>query len=233
MTRGEPLYRLQNLDEELENGQRRLTEIKASLGETEALRQARQALSGATESHRDWNTKVRDLELEIESLSNKIAASEKRLYSGSVTNPKELGEMQEELASLTRRRGHLEDRLLESMVYGEEAQAAEEACRATLSDIEAHWQANQATLQDESSDLETRMAVARDEREKTRHATAVDDLALYDKVRRRYGSITVTTLREGVCGYCAVAPSSTKVGRLRSGRELLLCSNCGRILLDL
>jgi len=233
MTRGESLYRLQNLEQELENGQRRVSEIQASLGETEALLRARQALASAEEEDRNWLTKARDLELELEGLSSKIAASEKRLYSGSVTNPKELSDIQREIASLKRRRGSLEDELLEAMVYGEEAEAELAACRATLTETEARWQTDQAALKTELSELETRLENARDEREQSRQTTAADDLALYDKVRARYGSVTVTTLRDGVCGFCAVAPSSAKLGRIRSGRELLQCSNCGRILLDL
>jgi predicted nucleic acid-binding Zn-ribbon protein len=233
MIRGERLYELQNLDEELEHGQRRISEIGASLGETEALLQARRALAAAEEEHRTWMTRTRDLELEIESLENKISSSEKRLYSGSITNPKELSDIQSEVSSLKRRRSALEDELLEAMVYGDQVEATLEQCRATLEDAEAHWQADQTALQNEQRQLETRLEAVREERGKLRQSIDADDLAFYDKVRGRFGSITVTTLRDGVCGYCAVAPSSTKLKAIRSGRELLQCGNCGRILLDL
>ncbi len=233
MIRGESLYRLQNLDHELEQGLRRVSQIEASMVETEAQRQARRALASAQEEHRDWEAKVRNLELEIESLSTKIAASEKRLYSGSVINPKELSDLQDEITSLKRRCSALEDQLLEAMVYSEEAQATLATCRAALADTEASWQEAQSALKSELSELEARLIAAQDERERLRPAIAADDLALYDKVRERCGSITVTTLRDGVCGYCAVAPSSTKLARIRNGRELLQCGNCGRILLDL
>lgn len=232
MTRGKPLYRLQNLDLKLENGLRRVSEIKVSLGETEALRQARQALVRATENHRNWLTKAHDLELEIEGLNAKIATSERRLYSGSVSNPKELSDIQHEVASLKRRRGSLEDELLEAMVYGEEAEAELEQCRGTLADTEFHWETDQASLENELNALEVELEDARDERERSHQTIAAEDLALYDKVRSRCGSLAVTTLRDGVCGYCAVAPSSTKLARIHSARELLQCSNCGRILLD-
>ena len=233
MIRGEPLYELQELDQTLENGQRRLAEIRALLGETEVLRQARHALTAAEEEHRKWMTRFRGLELEIDGLSSKIVASEKRLYGGSVTNPKELSDMQDEIASLKRRRGIMEDELLEAMIYSEEAEVELEACRATLADTDARWQADQAALKQELSELEARLEQVRDEREKSRQTIADDDLALYDKVRSRFGSVAVATLRDGVCGFCAVAPSSTKLARIRSGRELLQCGNCGRILLDL
>jgi predicted nucleic acid-binding Zn-ribbon protein len=233
MTRAELLYQLQGRDMELETGQRRVAEIQANLGESEALRQAGQAVTSAEEEHKRWTASARALELEIASLSGKIAASEKRLYGGRITNPKELSDIQDEVTSLKRRRAALEDELLEAMVYGEEAEATLKACRANLSDVEAHWQAKQATLKDELRGLETRLEGARDEREQLRRAITADDLALYDHIRTRYGSVSVTTLRDGVCGFCAVAPSSTKLKRIRGGRELLQCGNCCRILLDL
>lgn len=233
MTRGEPLYELQSLDQEIEDGQRRVSKLEADLGETEALQQARRTQGSAEEAHRNWMTKIQDLELEIDALSNKIASSERRLYGGSVTNPKELSDIQDEIASLKRRCVVLEDELLEAMVSGEEAAAALEASRTELEQTEAAWKANQTAMRDELSSLGTRLEEAQGEREKTRRSIDPEDLAFYDKIRARFGHVTVATLRDGVCGFCAVAPSSTKLGRIRSGRELLQCSNCGRILLDL
>jgi predicted nucleic acid-binding Zn-ribbon protein len=233
MIRGEPLYELQNLDLELETSQQRISEIQASLGETEALLQARRELAAAEEEHRTWMTRTRDLELEIEGLNNKIGSSEKRLYGGSVTNPKELSDIQSEIASLKRRRAAIEDELLEALIYGDEAEVALEDSRAALDDIETNWRTDQVALENELDQLRKRLDALREEREQLRRSIDADDLTFYDKVRGRCGSITVTTLRDGVCGYCAVAPSSTKLKAIRSGRELLQCGNCGRILLDL
>jgi predicted nucleic acid-binding Zn-ribbon protein len=185
------------------------------------------------EEHREWATRSRDLELEIESLNSKITASEQRLYSGRVTNPKELSDIQEEVASLKRRRADLEDELLEAMVYAEEAQQTLAKRRSTLKKTENQWQADQAALESELSALETRLMELQDEREQLRPNIPPTNLALYDKIRSRYGGVAVATLRDGVCGFCAVAPSSTKLKAIRSGRDLLQCTNCGRILLDL
>ena len=98
---------------------------------------------------------------------------------------------------------------------------------------EADWQDEQKQLQEELSQIEARLAQAEEERQKLRQSIHPEDLALYDKIRSHYGPIAVAILQDGVCGFCAVAPSSTKLARIRSGRELLQCSNCSRILLDL
>jgi predicted nucleic acid-binding Zn-ribbon protein len=233
MTRGEPLYQLQHLDQELDQGRQRVAEIHANLGETEGLRQARRAQADAQETYKDWTLKIRNLELEIGSLESEISTNERRLYSGSVTNPKELGDLQENVASLKRRRGTLEDELLEAMIGSDEAETTLTERRAELTDVEAHWQAHQAALKDELSELETRLAQAQGERDGLRQTISDDDLAVYDNIRTRYGPVVVATMRGGVCSFCAVAPSSTKLKKIRSRRELLQCGNCKRILLDL
>ena len=89
MTTGADLYRLQCLDSEGDAKRRRLAEIEAALVESEALKQARGALKGARSLIQRWVLRKRDLELEIQGLSNKITRSEQRLYSGVVKNPKE------------------------------------------------------------------------------------------------------------------------------------------------
>jgi predicted nucleic acid-binding Zn-ribbon protein len=233
MIRGEPLYELQDLDLELEQGHRRISEIKQTLGETETVLRAREAVAQTQEQHRSWLRRMRDLELEIGGLTTRITNSEKRLYGGRITNPKELADIQNEIASLKRRRAELEDELLEAMLQAEADEETLEARREALVRIETDWQDQQEQLQEEMSQLETRLAQAEEERQKLRQSIHPEDLVLYDKIRSHYGPIAVAILQDGVCGFCAVAPSSTKLTRIRSGRELLQCSNCSRILLDL
>ena len=108
MSRGENLYHLQQLDTEGNTGRRRLVEIGAALKDDRELREARRSLETAEQRTRKWTIKQRDLELEIQSLSDKRARSEKRLYGGQVKNPKELTDLQAEVASLQRRRQRLE-----------------------------------------------------------------------------------------------------------------------------
>ncbi len=233
MNRGQALHRLQTLDLELETIQRRSAAIQASLSENETLLLARQAVIAAEKEHRKWMIHTRDLELEIEGLGSKISSSERRLYGGRVINPKELNDLQGEIASLKRRCKSLEDQVLEAMVHGEAAEAALEQSRAGLADAEALWQTNQSTLMAESAELEQRLSQLHIEREHLCQRIAPEDLATYDKLRARFGAIAVSALRDGVCNFCAVAPSSTKLKAIRSGNELLPCGNCGRILVAL
>jgi len=148
MTTGADLYRLQCLDSEGDAKRRRLAEIEAALVESEALKQARGALKGARSLIQRWALRQRDLELEIQGLSNKIARSEQRLYSGVVKNPKELADLQAEVAALKRRRQKLEDDLLEAMIEREEAETAHSQAQAHLDEIQTRWSAPEGRTRD-------------------------------------------------------------------------------------
>ena len=63
------------------------------------------------------------LEHEIDSLTQKAAAEQKRLYDGSVANAKELSALQHEIENLTRRRSDREDELLGLMEVREELES--------------------------------------------------------------------------------------------------------------
>ena len=158
MTTGADLHHLQRVDSEGDGRRRRLAEVEAALGESEALRQARRAVESAQAQTQKWALRQRDLELEVQGLSDRISGSEQRLYSGVVKNPKELTDLQAEVAALRRRRQKLENDLLEAMIELEKAEVTHAQAQQHLGETQAHWSAQQAELIDEREALLGRLA---------------------------------------------------------------------------
>ncbi|HEY67275.1 MAG: hypothetical protein DRI79_09190 [Chloroflexi bacterium] len=229
MTKGADLYRLQCLDSEGDVKRRRLAEVEAALGESEPLRQARRALESAQTMVQKWTLRQRDLELEIQGLSDKITRSEQRLYSGVIKNPKELADLQAEIASLKRRRQKLEDDLLEAMLEREEAEAARAQAQVHLDEIQAQWSAQQADLMVEREMLRGRLAEIEQAREALLPSIEAGDLAVYEALRRRKGGQAVVQVRDGACGGCGVAIPPGLKWQLRQDK-LVYCGNCERII---
>jgi predicted nucleic acid-binding Zn-ribbon protein len=229
MTEGANLYRLQELDSEGDKKRRRLTEVEAALGESEALQQARQAVGQAEERTRKWGVKQRDLELELQGLVEKISREEQRLYSGTIRNPKELGDLQAEVASLKRRRQQLEEDLLEVMVEREDAEAAQAQAQDHLEKMQADWTAQQADLISERDELQGALAELAEAREALLPSIDAGDLTVYESLRRRKGGLAVALLCDDTCGACGVGISPGLKWQLRQG-NLAPCSNCERIL---
>ncbi|MBN1954126.1 MAG: hypothetical protein JW900_03650 [Anaerolineae bacterium] len=229
MSRAAHLYQLQKLDDEYEGGRRRLSQIAAALGETDTLRRARQAVQKADAWVKQWTVKQLDGELEIEGIKEEIDSSEKRLYGGSVRNPKELGDLQAKVFSLRRLLEQKEDQLLEIMMTLEEAEAAQESAHLCLQQAKADWQRAQSTLQAEKSELENQLAAAERGRQALLDHISPDDLAIYRSLRKAKGGVAVAVMLNKACTACGM---EVPQGRISRGLEagFLTCGNCERIL---
>ena len=230
MSRVELLYRLQEVDTELDAKHRRLQQVEASLGETEELSQARIKLEQAKVAHRRWQTTLQDLELRMAALDNKIRNSEQRLYSGTVRNPKELESLQEELNYLRRRKSSEEDSLLEAMIGVEEHESAWKDAQAHWEIVEAAWTADQTDLGQERDELLARLAELTGLRAAREQAVGGTDLGTYEELRRRKGGTAVARLQGNICLSCYVEVPSSRLQPVRQGETLTFCSSCGRIL---
>jgi predicted nucleic acid-binding Zn-ribbon protein len=231
MTKGADLYRLQCLDSEGDAKQRHLQEVEAALGESKALQQARQAVERAQALVKKWTLRQRDLELESQGLSSKISHSEQRLYSGSIKNPKELADLQSEVAALRRRRQKLEDSLLEAMIEREEAATAHVQSQKHLDETQAHWSAQQADLMAEREILQAEMAELEQARAALLPSIEASDLAVYRGLRRTKGGRAVVQMHDGACGGCGVAVPPSLKWQLRQEKPVY-CSNCERIIVQ-
>jgi predicted nucleic acid-binding Zn-ribbon protein len=229
MSRGENLYRLQQLDSAWDDSRDRLAEIEAALTDDRAVTEAQQTLSEAERRAQKWYIGQRDLELEIQGLSDKLSRSEKRMYGGKVKNPKELADLQAEVASLTRRRRRLEDTLLEAMIAREEAEEAQQSAEAALKETESRWATRQTDLMAEREALKERLDEIEREREAVVPRIEAEVVVTYESLREQKGGQAVAAVRDYTCTGCGVAISPSAEWRLREG-ELCYCDTCRRIL---
>ncbi|MDX1416428.1 MAG: C4-type zinc ribbon domain-containing protein [Candidatus Promineifilaceae bacterium] len=229
MSQVRQLYRLQQLDSEINAKKSRLTEVIQLQKETTELRSARAQNEEAAAKLQQWQTRQSDLNLELGSVSNESSRTEKRLYSGNVTNPKELADLQQKIESLGRRHADLEDELLEAMIMIEEAQEEKESTGKHLADVLAHWEKGQANLKKEQNELALRLHELLELRQKQVALIDARNLAEYDRLRSRKGGVAVAGLVKNSCDGCHLTVSATKISRVERG-ELVTCGGCGRIL---
>jgi predicted nucleic acid-binding Zn-ribbon protein len=230
MSRTQHLYELQQVDLEIESASRRLKEIAASLVESNELKRARKMVVEAQARLAKRRARMKDLDLEVSSLSHKIETDEQRLYSGRVTNPKELASLQDEVASLRRWRDKKEDDLLEVMVAAEEGEASLADAQAILTQVSDTWRAEQGDLADEQTQLQARLGELAEQRESLVAAIGPEDIAIYERLRQRKAGRAVALVKDGICQGCRMNPPTSQVQHARSGTELVFCNNCGRIL---
>lgn len=229
-SRAAALYALQEIDLEMAARRRRLAEIQAALGESLVVRQAQAEVAAAQAELHRWQTRQRDLELEVASLAGKLAETEALLYSGRIRNPKELSDLQAELAALGRYRQAREDELLEAMLNVEEQMEALAAARRRLAEVEATAATDQANLRAEAAQIEARLKTLADERELHLMGISAADLAVYEALRERKHGQAVARIEDGACSACGDAPPSSRLQQARQSEDLVTCANCERIL---
>lgn len=229
MSQVQQLYQLQQIDSEISAKKQRLKDVLQAQRETEALRAARQRATTAVATLRAREAQLEDLNLEVAGVNDKAKRSEQRMYSGKVTNPKELSDLEHEVAALGRRRVVLEDEILEAMIGVEEAQEENESAASDLATIEATWEQSQKRLKAEQNELALALHGLIGRREQLAAAVPDKMRADYEALKARKNGVAVVALVDHSCTGCHVRLPENKVAQAERG-ELVSCSGCGRIL---
>jgi uncharacterized protein len=188
---------------------------------------------GVTQRRRDeLGRSQQRLEDEIASLSERANQAEKQLYSGSVTNPRELQALQDDVASIRRRIGQLEDDELEIMELVEPVDAERAQLTGERERLDAEGARLRAALGEAESELAAELAAVQAERDAAA-AEVPDELwPEYDKLRARFGGVGIARLVGSTCQGCHLALPAVEVDRIRKLPldEAVHCEECGRLL---
>jgi predicted nucleic acid-binding Zn-ribbon protein len=172
------------------------------------------------------------LDDEASSLREKAAEVEAKMYSGSVSSPRELQAMQADIDQLRRHERNLETRELELM-------EAREPLDANLAELDARRAALVADVDRERASLESaEVAIDQEmaEERKAREGIAGElEPALvgdYERRRGRARGVGVARLVGMTCQGCHLSIPATEVDSIRRAPEgtISYCDNCGCIL---
>lgn len=169
---------------------------------------------------------------EIASVEAKRAEEDARLYSGSITAPRELQALQDELATLGRRTSELEDDLLEVLTDLEPVEASAAALDDEVRVLAERRRQAETSLAEAESELDAEMATVRAARDEAASGLTAEVLADYEARRRQLGGIAVARLNGSSCGGCHLTLSAVEIDRIRKlpADEPATCEECGRML---
>src|SRR5690606_10833017 len=154
-----------------------------------------------------------------------------KLYGGTVTNARELQDLQEEIDALSRRITQLEDQDLELMEQLEpvekelgELKSTRGQREAVLGDAELRLTAAEAEL---AVELEEEQAA----RDRVAAEVPADLMAEYTALRGGRGGIGIARLIGNQCGGCHLTLSAVEVAAIRKNPDQVAhCEECGRLL---
>lgn len=229
MSQIQQLYRLQQMDTEIRQKKQRLTEVLRAQKETEALLAAREREKTAVSALKKWQGSHSNLNLELGSLNSKAKSAENRLYSGNVKNPKELTDLQDQIAAMGRQRDVLEEQMLETMIMLEDADTEAKAAAAARAKEEATWQQAQAAYKDEQNQLALRLHQLIEARPGRVAHIEPKLLHDYERIGQRHGGEAVAVLKINMCQGCRITVSANVIKDVGEGK-VTHCGGCGRIL---
>lgn len=224
------LYALQEVDLALDTSRAALADVESRLGEPEELLEARSTVEERREGLRLAERTFREQEMNADELRGKIEPLERRLYEGSVRNPKELEDLQQDIESLKRRRSGLEDEALEAMGALEQAQQSLAEAERELQELTESSQAEQEELRARQASLTDEIAALEGRRDEQASGMEGRLLSLYEQLRSTRQGQAVAKVRGGACQGCRISLPMNLLQRARSGNDIVQCVSCERIL---
>ena len=196
------------------------------------LAQQRDLLIAAQTEEGDCAREQAKAEQDVDQVRQRAARDQQRLDSGAVTSPKDLENLQHEIASLARRQSDLEDVVLEIMERRESAQARAAELAERVADVQARIEETAARRDAAYQRLDAEVAAVTEERAAKAAELPADLLKLYEKLRQQQGGIGAARLYQRRCEGCRLELNITELNEVRDAAPdtVLRCENCRRIL---
>jgi len=222
------LYKLQQLDLELQTKQQELNEVENQLSDNKALFVAESEVASQKEQLEDAKRKQNSSEWEVEDLQEKVKQIESKLYSGTTKDPKELVNLEKEVKGLKNQIRTKEDALLGLMSQVEEIEAKVKTTTEELERLKREWEQRQVTFRPRKSEIETVLAKLRGDRNGLAQQIDSEAFYIYERIRLTRGQAVVKVER-GRCLGCHITVPTSQWQKAKAG-DLIQCNNCSRIL---
>lgn len=230
MTTTKQLYSLQELDLALARIESQEAEAERELGVRVALEGVEAALQSERDRLQGLRMSHRIDQLEVDGLRARVAELETRLYGGSVTNPRELEGLEKEFSNVREQLAQRDTALLELSLQIEESGSKCDALEKGLSEARAAWEKRQAELKEQITRLAAERGGITVQRAQLAATVVPAELMRYESLRKTKGGRAVAKVERGLCQACRMSLPTQQLQRVRSGRQTVLCSSCGRML---
>ena len=226
----EPIYALQKKDRKLIKVLRELRDIPQRQSDIEAqLSGSKQKLDMALDSKKHTEATLKEQELEVESLKEKVIKYKNQQMEAKTNDQyrafvKEIGVVEEEIKALEEK----EIQLMEALEQG----------KAIVAECEAKLETERAGIADELAELDARAAELKEHADKlkadrVRAAENCDAQLLkrYTRILQNKKDFAVVLVENGEhCGGCHMKLPPQVIHDARNPTKIVSCNFCGRIV---
>jgi predicted nucleic acid-binding Zn-ribbon protein len=230
MITGFQLFQLQEIDTAIDTANRRIKEIVTLLADESVLNKANELVALHKANLQQQKTLFNSIDNDIQTKKIKKAQSESSLYGGTISNSKELQDLQKEIASLATYIAKAEDELMTKYVEMESAEKDLSEAEENLTKLLAGIESQKSLLNGEKNNLLHSIQNLFGKRESVIAPIEPAILGNYDALRRSKNGIAVARLQDDSCSSCGASLTANQCQQARSQVKLFNCPSCGRFL---
>jgi len=224
------LFQIQQLDLELDRLVAEQQAVTTSLQGNTRLRRIRKELEYLQQQVQAGQQAQEEVEWTLNDLTHRLQHKEERLYNGTVTNPKELQSLQNEVQQLRAQYNRQEERVLEALDTTEALKETLQQKQNDLKKAEDLWQSEYNSLLTRQAQLDARQQDFVQKRQQLVAYLTEEQLARYNTMRRAKQGRAVSKIEQNSCQWCRVILTPSELQHVRISNELQTCTNCGRFL---
>ena len=225
------LLDLQSVDLEIDrllHERESLPELDSYKATHEALAKASSQLQVAQAALRETNLGLDKTNGELEIAEEKIDREQMRLYAGGLS-ARDADYMRREVEMLIRKKGEMEEEVIELLERSEEQEGEVEAVAGEVSTLTAKKDSIGAAIAQAWKGIDARLATKEERKSVIVPLIEEDLVGLYEDLRKVKGGVGVGRLADGTCGGCHLRITEAEEIDVRKS-DPPRCIHCRRIL---
>jgi predicted nucleic acid-binding Zn-ribbon protein len=224
------LFQLQKIDARVDQIDARLKKIGEITHNNQAVKEADALVKETENTLSQRNLEISELENAANAKRVKIEQSESALYKGTNKSPKELSDLQKEIASLKHVLSELDDQQFLKLSETETLTAEFDKRKESYIGLLSEWEAANQVLVQEGNALQKEKEKLGTERQAVVSQISAENISLYERLRISKNHIAVTAIEDESCTICGAEITAADIQKARNPVTLVTCPSCGRIL---
>jgi uncharacterized protein len=225
----EGLRVLAGLDQKLARVHRKLQLKPLALQNDQVkLEETQKVLVEETQKLKDHDLLTRTVEKDCKTAEADLLKSSSG--QNAATSNDEYQAHQRRIDSLKEKISEFETAILEGMEVREELQKKVNGTKAVVTNAEKVLKDAKSKNAQELAEIQANFDAAVAARQTAVNVLETDDRAKYERVYQKHGANTLVVILNGICQGCYVNVRPNDLVQVESGRKIVYCGDCGKIL---
>ena len=230
MTSVKLLFSLQEFDLELDGLDVQISGVELELNARALVGEVESSLGVQVELLNEVQEAHKTQQIQAEDLRGRATLLEAQLYSGEITNPRDLSSLELETGNVKAQIDQKEIGLVELAVRADDLRRAVGELEEQLETSRAEWELRRSELTSQAASLSAEKDALNNRRNEFAASIDQSEMGHYEHLRQSKGGTAVAKVERGLCQACRLSLPTQHLQRVKSGKQTVLCSSCGRML---